>query len=198
LSPSTIQPMGKRRMWKWSDGGRLPVVVDTSPCTYGLLHSREVLGLDNQERFDRLRIVDSIDFAHDLLPRLRVHRKAASVALHPVCSVIKMGLAGELAEVAKACSDRVFVPRDAGCCGFAGDRGFLVPELTASATAREAAEVRPGEHDGYYSSSRTCEMGMVRATGKPYRSIWFLLEEATRDSFLQAPVTRYSPLESAG
>ena len=186
------------RMWKWSDGGRLPVVVDTSPCTYGLLHSREVLGLDNQERFDGLRIIDSIALAHDLLPTLRVHRKAASVALHPVCSVIKMGLAGELAEVAKACSERVFVPRDAGCCGFAGDRGFLVPELTASATAREAAEVRPGEHDGYYSSSRTCEMGMVRATGKPYRSIWFLLEEATRDSFLQAPVTRYSPLESAG
>lgn len=80
----------------------------------------------------------------------------------------------------RACSDRASIPRDAGCCGFAGDRGFLVPELTASATAREAGEVLALTHDGYYSSSRTCELGMTRATGKPYQSIWFLLEQATR------------------
>jgi D-lactate dehydrogenase len=169
------------RMWKWSGEGRLPIVIDTSPCVYGLLHSREALGPDNQERFDKLQILDSVAFAHDrLLPRLRIQRKAASVALHPVCSLVKMGLVGKLQSVARACSDGVYLPRDAGCCGFAGDRGFLVPELTASATAREAAEVRSSEHDGYYSSSRTCEMGMARATGKPYRSIWFLLDEATR------------------
>ena len=72
------------------------------------------------------------------------------------------------------------VPVDAGCCGFAGDRGLLVPELTASATRHESAEVCSGEFDGYYSSGRTCEMGMSRATGRPYRSFWHLLERATR------------------
>jgi D-lactate dehydrogenase len=169
------------RMWKWSEQGGLPIVIDTSPCVYGILHSREALGLDNQERFDKLQIVDSVAFAHDrLLPRLRIQRKSASVALHPVCSLVKMGLVGKLQALACACSDRVCLPRDAGCCGFAGDRGFLVPELTASATAREAAEVGLAEYDGYYSSSRTCEIGMARATGRPYRSIWFLLDEATR------------------
>ncbi len=169
------------RMWAWSDGGRLPVVVDTSPCTYGLLHSREALTVENRGRFDQLRIVDSVAFAHDtILPRLRIARKAASVALHPVCSLVKMGLAGKLQGIARACSDTVCVPAEAGCCGFAGDRGFLVPELTASATAREAIELSAGVHDGFYSSSRTCEIGMTRATGKPYRSIWFLLDDATR------------------
>jgi D-lactate dehydrogenase len=169
------------RMWAWSDGGRLPIVVDTSPCTYGLLHSRDALTVENQGRFDQLRIVDSVAFAHDeILPRLRIARKAGSVALHPVCSLVKMGLAGKLQGIARACSDTVCVPVDAGCCGFAGDRGFLVPELTASATAREAVEVRSGAYDGFYSSSRTCEIGMARATGKPYRSIWFLLDDATR------------------
>jgi D-lactate dehydrogenase len=168
------------RMWRWSEEARLPIVVDTSPCTYGLLHSREALGFENQDRFDELRILDSVAFAHDeLLPLLRVERKAASVALHPVCSLVKLGLAGKLQGLAGACSERVCVPRDAGCCGFAGDRGYLVPELTAAATAREAAELRSGAYDGYYSSSRTCEIGMARATGKPYRSIWFLLDEAT-------------------
>ena len=169
------------RLSAWSDQGRLPIVVDTSPCTYALLHCREALDEPNRERFDRLQIVDSVAFAHDeLLPKLTVLRKTASVALHPVCSLVKLGLAGKLQALGSACSERAAIPRDAGCCGFAGDRGFLVPELTASATAREAAQVLAGEHDGYYSSSRTCELGMTRATGKPYRSIWFLLDQATR------------------
>ena len=169
------------RLWEWSDQGRLPIVVDTSPCTYGLQHCQEALRDENRERFDRLRIVDSVAFAHDdLLPRLKILRKARSIALHPVCSLVKMGLTGKLLGLGRACSEQAAIPRDAGCCGFAGDRGFLVPELTASATAREAMQVLAGEHDGFYSSSRTCEMGMTRATGKPYRSIWFLLDEATR------------------
>jgi len=169
------------RFWNWSGEGRLPVVVDTSPCTYGLLQSREVLDPVNRERFDRLRIVDSVAFAHDtVLQRLQIVHQARSVALHPVCSLVKLGLAGKLLALGRACSKHASIPRDAGCCGFAGDRGFLFPELTESATAREAAEVLSGDYDGYYSSSRTCELGMTRATGKPYRSIWFLLEEASR------------------
>ena len=169
------------RLWSWSQGGQLPVVVDTSPCTYGLLHCSEALDAPNRERLAGLRILDSVAFAHDqLLPLLRIQRKVSSVALHPVCSLIKLGLTPSLQGLAAACSDSVLVPRDAGCCGFAGDRGYLVPSLTASATKREAAELRAQDHDGYYSSSRTCEVGMTRATGKPYRSIWYLLDEATR------------------
>lgn len=169
------------RFWAWSGEGRLPVVVDTSPCTYGLVNSRYYLTPENQARFDKLRIVDVVAFAHDtLLPGLAIHRKVGSVALHPVCSVTKMALAGKLENLAKACAERVVIPRDAGCCGFAGDRGFSHPELTASATKHEAAEVRAGSFDGHFSSSRTCEIGMTRSTGQIYRSILYLLEFATR------------------
>jgi len=100
--------------------------------------------------------------------------------LHPVCSVIKLNLSGKLEGIARACSQEVVVPLNAGCCGFAGDRGFLFPELTEAATRREAAELQAGRHDGYYASSRTCEIGMTRATGKVYRSYLYLLEHATR------------------
>ena len=72
------------------------------------------------------------------------------------------------------------MPLDAGCCAFAGDRGMLHPELTASATAREAAEVISRNHDAYVSTNRTCEIGMTRATGKPYRHALELLAELTR------------------
>ncbi|HKO05237.1 MAG TPA: FAD-binding and (Fe-S)-binding domain-containing protein [Candidatus Acidoferrales bacterium] len=169
------------RFWEWSEQGRLPVVVDTSPCTYGLLGCRVSLTAENQKKFDGLKILDGVAFAHDvLLPKLAIHRKTKSVALHPVCSVVKMNLTPRLEGIARACSDRVVVPMSAGCCGFAGDRGFLFPELTESATRREAAELQSGEHDGYFSSSRTCEIGMTRATGHVYRSFLFLLEQATR------------------
>jgi D-lactate dehydrogenase len=167
--------------WNWSQQGELSVFVDTSPCAYGLLTARPYLTPENQTRYDRLRIVDGIDFMHDrVLPKLTVTEKTDDVALHPVCSVMKLNLSSKLEAIARACSADVLLPINAGCCGFAGDRGFLVPELTAAATRREAAEVKEKEYDGYFSSSRTCEIGMTRATGHVYRSFVYLLEQATR------------------
>jgi D-lactate dehydrogenase len=167
--------------YRWSGEGRLPIVVDTSPCTYGLKTCRAQLTAENQQKFDRLVILDSVEFAHDaILPRLRIVRQLKSVALHPVCSAAKMGISSKLVVLAQSCGDEVVVPQEAGCCAFAGDRGFLHPELTRSATAPEAAELEPQRHDGYFSSSRTCEIGMTRATGKPYRSYLQMLEEASR------------------
>jgi D-lactate dehydrogenase len=169
--------------YRWSKGGELPIIVDTSPCTYGLKTARPYLSLENQRRFDKLTVLDSIEFAHDhLLPHLPIHRKAQSVALHPVCSVEKMALTKELVQICNVCSESVLVPRDAGCCAFAGDRGFLFPELTESATATEAAQANFEAHYGYYSSSRTCEIGMTRATGKVYQSYLHLLDYASRSS----------------
>jgi D-lactate dehydrogenase len=62
----------------------------------------------------------------------------------------------------------------------AGDRGFLLPELTGSATRDEAVEIRAAAHDGHFSSSRTCEIGMTRATGRTHRSYIYMLEATTR------------------
>ncbi|MNY38208.1 hypothetical protein D3C86_1728180 [compost metagenome] len=59
----------------------------------------------------------------------------------------------------------------------AGDRGFLFPELTAAATAPEAAEVKRKEYDGYYSTAKTCEMAMSDAVSKNYESILYLVDE---------------------
>ena len=169
------------KFWEWSQSGRLPVVMDTSPCTYGVLSSRAYLTPENQTRFDQLKIIDSTAFAYEvLLPKLEVKRKLGSVVLHPVCSVTKMNLLPALEGVAKACADKVVVPRDAGCCGFAGDRGFTHPELTASATKHEAREVQSQSFDGHFASSRTCEVGLTRSTGQVYRSFLYLLESATR------------------
>jgi D-lactate dehydrogenase len=167
--------------FRWSNGGELPIVIDTSPCTYGLKTARPHLTLENQAKFDKLRILDSIEFAHDhLLATLPIQRKVHSVALHPVCSATKMAIVPKLMKISNACSETVLVPRDAGCCAFAGDRGFLFPELTASASEIEAGQATADAHDGYFSSSRTCEIGMTRATGKVYQSYLHLLDYVSR------------------
>jgi D-lactate dehydrogenase len=170
-----------KNFFRWSNEGKLPIVIDTTPCTYGLRTVREHLSQENQAKFDKLTILDSIEFVHDrVLPRLVCCSKVHSVALHPVCSAIKMGITPKLIRIAEACSRTVLVPRDAGCCAFAGDRGLLFPELTAAASRLEAAQATEEEHDGYFSSSRTCEIGMTRATGEVYQSYLHLLNNASR------------------
>jgi D-lactate dehydrogenase len=170
-------------LWEWTAEGRLPVVVDTSPCAYTLRTCRPELDPDLRSRYDKLQILDGIEFAlEEVVPGLTAHNPVGTVALHPVCSTVKMGLEEQFAKVVQRFCEEAAIPEGAGCCGFAGDRGFLVPELTASATEIEAEEIRAGDFDGFYSSSRTCEIGMTRATDRPYRSFWYLLEEASRDS----------------
>src|SRR5690606_20318799 len=80
--------------------------------------------------------------AREVLPRLGETRPVRrSLVLHPTCSSVQLGLNPALEEVARAAAEQVAIPDAWGCCGFAGDRGMLHPELTASATAAEAAEV---------------------------------------------------------
>lgn len=169
------------RCWVWSDEGRLPIVIDANSCTHGLRHSGPVLSSDNRGRFAALRVLDSVEFARrDLLPNLVVSDRVPSVAVHPTCSLVQMGSADDLTALVAACADRVVTPASAACCGFAGDRGFLVPELTASATHAEATEVNASRCEAHVSSNRMCEVALTAATGHSYRSIIHLLEEATR------------------
>lgn len=158
-------------LWVATDAGRLPVVCDASSCTEGLTDA--VAG--------RMRVLDGVAFAAEvLLPRLTVHHRVARLALHPTCSSARLGIDAQLRTVAGALADEVVVPYAWSCCAFAGDRGLLRPELTASATRSQAAEVISGRFDAHASCNRTCEIGMTRATGAPYRHVLELLEQATR------------------
>ncbi|MCJ1676037.1 FAD-binding oxidoreductase [Streptomyces sp. APSN-46.1] len=168
--------------WGWTAGGRLPLVVDASSCALGLAHEVvPYLTDDNRALHAELTIVDSVVWAaRELLPHLRVVRTVGSAVLHPTCSMRHLGDEAELRAVAEACAEEVVVPDDVGCCAFAGDRGMLHPELTASATAREAAEVTARHFDAHLSANRMCEVGMDLATGRGYYSVLLELERATR------------------
>jgi D-lactate dehydrogenase len=169
-------------LWRWSDEGELPVVIDAASCTHAVAEpGAGVLAEENAERLGKLTILDSVVWAHDrLLPRLRVDRRLGSATVHPTCATRQMGLAPRLRALASALAVEVYVAPSATCCGFAGDRGFSHPELTAAATADQAAELAGRRFDSYLSNNRTCEIGLARATGEPYESPVFLLERLTR------------------
>ena len=158
------------------------LVIDASSCALGL--GEEVVeSLDeaNRERHAELEILDSIAWAHDhLLPRLEVSHRLRSAAVHPTCSTRHLGLARKLEALAAAVADEATTPLRATCCGYAGDRGMLHPELTAAATAEEAAELARASHDAHLCSNRTCEIGLERATGEPYESVVQAVEAVTR------------------
>jgi D-lactate dehydrogenase len=157
---------------RWSDGGNLPVVTDASSCTLGLLGEVAPEGIE---------ILDSIAWAHDhLLPRLEIREKLGAAVLHPTCSTKHLGLSGKLSAIAASIADEVVVPAASGCCGMAGDRGWLHPELPASALRDVARELETRSFDACLSSNRTCETALQGITGRPYSSFVLALERVTR------------------
>ena len=169
------------KFWDWSEEGKHPIVIDTTSCAQTLRTCGDDLGSEDKERWLKLTLLDSIEFLHDyVLSKLEIQIIDENVILHPNCSARKLGLEEKMLAIAKQCAKSATVPLNLGCCGFAGDRGLLFPELTASATQKESAEVNEREYGGYYSSNIPCEIGMSEASGRDYTSIVYLVERASR------------------
>lgn len=159
-------------LMKATDRGRRPIVCDASSCTEGFQAMAEEVGIT---------VIDAVTFVrHHVLPRITVQHRLESVTLHPTCSSTHLGIIGDLEAVAQAAAEQVTIPADWNCCGYAGDRGMLHPELTHSATEAEAAEAKRLGAKYHASLNRTCELGLTRATGQPYQHVLELLELASR------------------
>jgi D-lactate dehydrogenase len=153
---------------KASRNGALPILCDMSPC---LLHMRETLD-------PRLKLFDQVEFIHDfLLERLQFTRRPVSVTIHTTCSSTKMQLEEKFLTVASRCAEKVVVPENVTCCGWAGDRGFFYPELNNSALAPLRQGIRDASEG--YSNSRTCEIGLSINSGIVYKSLIYLVDRAT-------------------
>jgi D-lactate dehydrogenase len=152
-------------------GGFHPVVMDASTCSARM---QKVLA-------GRLKLLDFHEFAHDaLLPRLRIQRQPGPIALHVNCSVRRTASDAKLRRLVEACVERIVEPAGVTCCGFGGDRGFVVPELNAHAL-RKLHDALPADCAEGVSTNRTCEIGLTAETGRPYRSVAYLLEACSRE-----------------
>jgi D-lactate dehydrogenase len=152
-----------------SGNGKIPVVFDMSQCVQ---RAKAFSG----EEFAPLDLVEFLSL--HVAPKLNLRPVPGPVALHVTCSVRKMGLADTLLALAKQCASEVIAPPDVKCCGFAGDKGFSTPELNEFAL-RHLSESLPAACTEGYSTSRTCEIGLATNSGRRYRSILHLLDQAS-------------------
>jgi len=143
-------------------------------------HGHDVADQEARRPARRPRAERDLAWCDRLFPALTVSERIERAAIHPTCSTAHLGLTKTLERLAARLADEVLVPVGTTCCGTAGDRGLLHPELVISATRDEKAGLDETPAQAYLSANRTCEMGLRQATGRPYESFVFLLEELTR------------------
>jgi D-lactate dehydrogenase len=157
-------------LWEVSSGGRYPVLSDTSPCALQLKLAAQQRGIhlyDSSEFIDRF-----------LLSRLSVQPETKPVAVHVTCSTQKQGIEQSMKRVLDKVAPQWMAPDGIYCCGFAGDKGFLLPELNASALKSLPLQVADCAYG--ISTSRTCEIGLSRHSGLTYYSLFEVLDRQSQ------------------
>ena len=156
-------------LMKASEGGKLPIVVDTSPC---LAQIKEQLSNPAL----RFALYEPTEFiSNHLVDKLEWNQVRDHVAIHVPCSSKKLGVENTFAKIAGMCAKDV-TPSGIPCCGMAGDRGMRFPELTGSSLSY--LDLPKGCSDGY-STSRTCEMSLSNHSDVNFRGLVYLVDEAT-------------------
>jgi D-lactate dehydrogenase len=159
----------EKALLRVTENGSIPVYCDMSPC---LFRMKETLD-------KRLKLYEPVEFILTFFPsRLTFRQLPMKIAIHNTCSNTKMGLDPRLKELAGMCAAEILIPEDVGCCGWAGDRGFTVPELNTSALKALKPQITSDVIRGF-STSRTCEIGLSLHSGISYKSIVYLVDEAT-------------------
>ena len=156
----------KAALQKVSENGKYPILCDMSPCLYTMkTNFGEELPLYEPAEFIEKFVLD----------RLTLQPVDEKVAVYAVCSAKKMGVDPCLKRVAERCAREVVVV-DSNCDGFAGDRGFLFPELNEHGL-RDLRRQVDGCDEGV-ATSRTCEIGLSRNSGLVFKSIVYLVARA--------------------
>jgi len=159
----------EKELYLASANGLYPVLCDQSPCLSRMRHS-----------MSNLRLYEPVEFIDQfLLDKLNFHKTDESITIHATCSTIKMGLKPTFVKIAQMCSTNVLVPEEIGCCGFAGDKGFTLPELNEYGLRKLRPQVEKAHAKAGYCNSRTCEIGLNTHSGIPYMSIVYLVDKCT-------------------
>jgi D-lactate dehydrogenase len=159
---ATLTALNADRSW--------PVYIDNTACSVHLKSALTQLGWS---------VFDSIEFLHRfVIDHLTITPMAQRISIHTTCASHRNQHAPLLQALARRCAAEVIVPKDVFCCGFAGDKGFLLPELNQHALRHLREQV--STCSAGYSSNPSCEWGLSQQTGIPYQSIVFLLEQCSR------------------
>lgn len=164
-------------LYEISEAGKYPIVIDTSPCTYKFLNPNNKIASVIKEKWKKLKFIDIIVFLNIITLERKDNLKPLDreIVIHPTCSSHKMNNLEQLKRLAKRCAKTVVIPDNSSCCGFAGDRGLIVPEMSKNAANFNKSSLNDVISEGY-SSSRMCEIGMSN-NNQNYRNIAFLVHD---------------------
>ena len=164
-------------LYEASKEGKIPIVVDTSPCTYKFLHPNDGISNEINTKLKKLKFIDIIPFLDSITKDIKHKPLDKEIVVHPTCSTQKMEHAQIMESLAKRCAKKVTIPENSGCCGFAGDRGMIVPQLTINAVKFNKDQLSSEQRKlNGYSSSRMCEIGMSDRE-QTYTSIALLVRD---------------------
>lgn len=160
-----------------SNSGKIPIIVDTSPCTYKFLHPSDKISKEISRKWKKLKFIDIIPFLYSIIKDINYKPLDREIVVHPTCSTQKMEHTQIMKSLTKRCAKKVTIPENSGCCGFAGDRGMIVPQLTKNAVKfnKDQLSFEQRKLNGY-SSSRMCEIGMSDKE-QSYKSIVLLVRD---------------------
>ncbi|WP_104683158.1 FAD-binding and (Fe-S)-binding domain-containing protein [Helicobacter felis] len=152
-----------------SQNGAIPIVLDHSACSAYLMEKLENEGL---------QIYDMPIFIYKiLLEYLHLKPLKENIALYTMCASKRLGYQDKMLALARACVDaQVFEHVDTGCCGFAGNKGFLTPELNQHALLDFSRFYKDKGLKRGFCSSSTCEVGLSQHSKIPFQHIAYLVD----------------------
>lgn len=164
-------------LYEKSDCGRIPVVIDNSPCEQSLNDFLQSSAGQDWLNGRSLNLLDPVDFALHIVDHLKIVPFTEPVLFFPPCSLRKTGRVERFMELARKVAPNAVFPDQESCCGMAGDRGAWIPQLVENAQQRfhwDKSHARLG-----FCSSRTCEAALSCERVK-FSSIFTALEMVSR------------------
>lgn len=139
------------------------------------ISNQELLLIDNSScskfiaQASSTQIIDINNFLLSTIDKTKLIKKYNKLALHIDCSTQKLGLSEELRQLLSFCANEVIEPLGIACCGFAGDKGFKLPELNQSSLDNLAKQVK--ECDIGVSFNPNCCIGLNDMSDVQYTSL---------------------------
>lgn len=142
-----------------------------APSTNNLNNTLEIAG-SNEGPTDPLTVMEDL-LSGDKPQPLRIEAR-----IIPSCSHYRTGDEKRVWAIGKKCAVRHQLPKYPFCCGSAGDRGLIYPELPESACKKLAFDDLGSDLPvHYYSASNTCHLSLSQSLGVKVEPIGKLLAE---------------------
>ncbi len=162
-------------IYKVTNKGKIPLIMSASSCAYHIIKDES----NYEPKYTDLKIIEITEWAYILLNYLKFIKSNKNIMLHINCSIDKLGLREKLIQIAKAAANYVYIPVHSTCCGSAGDRSLIYPEIIESSLYQVKKEIINLNITECYSSNSTCEFSIANSLKIKSKSILFLLDECS-------------------